>query len=309
MLMYHGIRFVRLLAPHVPRTVGYRICVLLGLVLWRFNAPSRRKVEDNLRYILGPDASPLRLQRAVRDTFINLSKDYYELVLLGSIGREEILDSVIASGLDIVDRELAAGKGVIVVFFHTSGFNLAMQQVLTREWQSSVVTEPLAPPAMRRLVDGLRSALGMRLITADRAGVRAVLRTLRANDVVGLAGDRGTSGTGVWVRLFGHPAFMPAGAAALSLRSGACIVPMRTCRLADNRVLLQVEPPIERWRTGEFDADVRSITQALATRFESYIRERPEEWVVARRVWKEPPAVSEATQVPQSGPASVAAVL
>ncbi len=299
--MYHAIRFVRLLAPHMPRPVGYRICVLLGLFLWRFNAVSGRKVEDNLRHILGPDATPSRLTRAVRATFINLSKDYYELVLLGSIGREEILDSVITSGLEIVDRELEAGKGVIVVFFHTSGFNLAMQQVLTREWQSSAVTEPLSPPAMRRLVDGLRSSLGMPLITADRAGVRAVLRALRANGVVGLAGDRGTSGTGAWVYLFGQLAFMPAGAAALSLRSGASIVPIRSRRLPGNKVLMQAAAPIERRRTGDFNADVQSITQSLARQFEVYIRERPDEWVVAHRVWEGLPAGSGVAQAPHGG--------
>ena len=92
--------------------------------------------------------------------------------------------------------------------------------------------------------------------------------------------------------MFGHPAFLPAGAAALSLRSGASIVPIRTRRLPGDRITLEAEAPIERGRTGDFVSDVQAIIQELATRFERHIRERPDEWVVDRRVWDSPSAAS-----------------
>ena len=151
---------------------------------------------------------------------------------------------------------------------------------------------------MRRLADGLRSSLGMRLIAADGGWWRAALGALRANGVVGLAGDRGASGTGSWVRMFGHPAFLPAGAGTHPLRFGASTVPIRTRRLPGDRILPGAEAPIERGRTGDFASNVQAINQDLATRFERHIRERPDEWVVDRRVWDAPSAGNTEPNVP-----------
>jgi KDO2-lipid IV(A) lauroyltransferase len=287
---YYAIRLVLLIAPHVPLALGYRLCELLGLVVWRFNGPARRAAESNLAHVLGEDAPASQRSRALRGVCINLVKDYYELVLLAVRPREEVLGRVVSRGLGHIDQAREAGKGVIAVFFHTSGFNLVMQAVLTGGWPSWVVAEPLEPPPMRRLVNGLRSALGVRLLAADRSGARNIIRALRRNELVVLAGDRGVSGTGAWVRFFGAPAFLPAGAAALALRTGAAILPVATCRLPDNRVLLEVGTPIGFARTGDFDADVAAITQTLAAEFEKVIRQHPQEWVVMRPVWESGPA-------------------
>ncbi len=293
-----------LIAPHLPRRTGYRICTLLGLVAWRFNAPARRVVERNLPYTLGAGVSWARCQRVLRDTFINLVKDYYDLVMVAVRPREEVLSWVVTDGLHRVDEARKAGKGVIAVFFHTSGFNLAVQAVLQGRWPTWVVAEPLEPPPMRRLVNRLRSSKGVRLLTADRAGVRKMIRALRANGVLGLAGDRGVSGTGAWVRFMGAPAFLPAGAAALALRTGAAILPIHVRRLPDERVLLHVGQPIEYTRTGDFDTDVATITQTITEQFQEEIRERPEQWVVVRSVWEYQAASEDTQQVRHTRPES-----
>lgn len=294
MPIYFAIRLVMLLAPRVPRRVAYGICHLLGLLLWRFNRPAARVIKSNLPYLLREPACAVRASRIIQQAFINLAKDYYELVLAYVLSAERVLDEVVIADLDHVDRAYAKGRGVIAVFFHTTGFNLGLQAATIRCGRTWVVTEPLHPLPMRRLVNQLRSAHGAQLLSPDRAGLMAMTRALRANEIVALAGDRGVSTTGVWVRFFGKPAFLPAGAAALALRTQAVILPVFTSRLEDSRVQLWVGPPVEYSRTGNFDADVVSVTQKIVARFEETLRDHTEQWVVVREVWgvgPEPPQI------------------
>lgn len=304
---YYAVRFVLLIAPYVPPRLGYRICGLLGLLAWRFNGPAREAVASNLPHVTGLPAGHPALRRVLREVLINLVRDYYELTMLATRPREEVLARLVTRDLDRVDEARSLGRGVIAVFCHTSGFNLGMQAVVAGGWPSWVVAEPLEPPAMRRLVNRLRRSLGVRLLTADRAGARGVLRALRANEVVVIAADRGVTGTGAWVPFFGARAFLPTGAAALALRTRAVILPIHICRVPKDMVLLQVGEPLEYLRTGDFDHDVACITQRIAEVFEGQLRERPGQWVVVRRVWEGGPAGTDPARPKGEQPAAVAA--
>ncbi len=73
---------------------------------------------------------------------------------------------------------------------------------------------------------------------------------------------------------------------------------MTMIRPSCNRILFEAEAPIEHRRTGDSASDVQAITQELATRFERHIRERPDEWVLVRRVWDAPSVMTMKAPVP-----------
>jgi KDO2-lipid IV(A) lauroyltransferase len=86
------------------------------------------------------------------------------------------------------------------------------------------------------------------------------------------------------------PASTNAGIARLALRSGAPIVPafiVRQGRRAEHRVY--VLPVIWPERTGDFDADVRKLTQQLSDVFEGMVRRYPEQWLWVHKRWKTRP--------------------
>ena len=288
-MTYYSFRLGLILARILSRPVAYQVCTVLGYLFYIFNRPARRSVEINMRHALRPHLTPLRHRNAVRRVFINLTKDYYDLVLLGCSEPQEILELVEASGLERLREQHASGRGVLAVFFHTAGFNLAAQLALTEDLRACIVAEPLKLRRMRVLVNSLRSSLGVKLIPADRSGVRQIVRVLRSRGTVVLAGDRDVTGTGVPVRLFGACATLPAAAAALALRTHAAVVPVHICRLPDNRVSLRIGESIATEDTGDFDADVRRITQELAFAFERELRTHPHQWVMVQPAWTECP--------------------
>ncbi len=231
-----------------------------------------------------------------RRTFVHQTKDYYDLLLPACAPGADALSAVTVHGLDHIWQARRDGYGVVAVPFHMAGFNLAVQAAVGNGFPAAAVAEPLQPLRLRRLVDDLRSSLGLRLIPASSRNTRTLLRALRQRDVLVIAGDRTATGTGVPVMLFGSTAVLPAAPAVLALRTGARIVPALHRRTKGNGVHMWVMEPISYSRTNYFDADVAAITQQLADIFERHIASYPEQWVVAEAIWKddvaEPPGRS-----------------
>lgn len=286
MITYYCIRLSLLVATRVSLRSGYRISTVVGLLSWVFNGSARKDLGANLARVRPPGLATQEARRLTMALFVNLAKDYYELMLPAVAGVDAVFDSVRIEGLDRIHEARTVGRGVVAVPFHMTGFNLAVQSSLRGDWRAWVVSEPLRPARMRRTVDRLRGALGLRLIAAERSSPRQILRALRANDVVVIAGDRGVTGTGVLVRFFGASAVLPAGPAVLALRTGAALIPALHHRLPDDRVRMDLLPAIAYEDTGDLDADVQRITQGIADLFEQHIRAHPAQWVLAQPVWR-----------------------
>jgi KDO2-lipid IV(A) lauroyltransferase len=103
--------------------------------------------------------------------------------------------------------------------------------------------------------------------------------------------DRDLERNGVEVEFFGERTTLPAGPAALSLRSGAPVLPTGvyfTPRY--NGHLGFVRPPLPSNRTDEgLRADVARVTQVLANELESLIRRAPEQWHMFQPNWPSDP--------------------
>jgi KDO2-lipid IV(A) lauroyltransferase len=105
--------------------------------------------------------------------------------------------------------------------------------------------------------------------------------------VVALVSDRDVTGTGPTVRFFDAETSFPDGAAALSLRTGAALLPAGAWRLPDGTIQAVIEPPLAAETTGSTAQDRRRLTQAVAQRLEYHIGSHPEQWTVFQQRWRE----------------------
>ena len=119
----------------------------------------------------------------------------------------------------------------------------------------------------------------------------AVLRALRANEVVCLLCDRDIDHSGIPVDFFGETTTLPAGPATLSLRTGAPVLPVgvyfTTTRYDGHHAV--VRPPLPNNRLGGLREDVTRVTQALAYELEFLIRRSPEQWHLFQPNWPSDP--------------------
>jgi KDO2-lipid IV(A) lauroyltransferase len=104
---------------------------------------------------------------------------------------------------------------------------------------------------------------------------------LKQGRLVPLLADRDISRRGIEVNLFGEGARMPAGPAALAMRTGAALLPVTLWYEGDEpdhtlvvRFHEEVPPP----QGARGSARVVHMTQAVADKFSAGIAEHPEDW-------------------------------
>jgi KDO2-lipid IV(A) lauroyltransferase len=160
----------------------------------------------------------------------------------------------------------------------------------------TVVVEPLHPPELFEWFAELRASLGMTVVPLGPAAGSAVLRALRANEVVCLLSDRDLGGGGIPVTFFGEETRLPAGPAMLAMRTGAPVLPTAVYFTGERDGHLGVvRPPVVVTRTKDRRADIARFTQALALELEALILRAPEQWHLFQPNWPSDPGYEQKT--------------
>ena len=293
-------RIAAALLPRLPQWLVYGGAWLTGEIAYRVAAGPRRAVTDNLRHVLGAQASSQELRRAVRGVFRTSVYNYVDLFRLPSLP-----PAVLAPRVEILDinhflEVYSKGKGVIIATGHLGNFDLLVQLSRERNISVTLLVEPLEPEALFDLVCSLRSSHGIQLVPVGRRGLGVAMKTLREGGVLAVALDRDIQRKGTLVDFFGAPARLPQGAVELARRTGAAIVPIFGLRLPKHRYRMIVEPPFVMSADTSEEA-VRQDVQRLTTVLERQVAAYPDQWIVFEHVWdsdeprmtEEPPVTAE----------------
>jgi len=131
-----------------------------------------------------------------------------------------------------------------------------------------------------------RERKGIKVIPVGKAA-RQSLNILKQKQMVALVGDRDFTDSGVVLDFFGKPMLFPLGPAALSLKTGAVIVPGFMLRNKDDSFTLRIEKPIELTPGADKESDIKQIIERYKIIFQNYIREFPDQWYMFKRFWIE----------------------
>lgn len=282
-----ALRIVAALTPYVPTAIAYAVCWLLGWILGTLNVRARRNVLDNLRRVL-PNAGPLRLRWLAYRVFVSVVTNYYDLIRLGTLDRDRVLALFETEGIEHLTAALTRGRGVIALAAHVGNYNVVPSLPVALGYPTAVVAERVHPEELFAYVNRLRATLGVQVVPPGSEALRPIVRLLRRNGILILAGDRDVAGSGMLVPLFGEPARLPTGPVLLAMRTGAALVPAGTLRKGSRRSLAFVEPAIELVDTGDWDVDLRTNMALMAAALERMIARDPGQWAVLQPVWDTP---------------------
>jgi KDO2-lipid IV(A) lauroyltransferase len=273
----------------LPLSILYRLVCLIADICYLLLARQRANVWDNMRHVLGPQASEEKLRAAARQAFRNVALYYADLIRMPRLDLEDFPRRRLAypGFYENFLPALAAGKGVILVSAHFGNPELAIQALLPQGIKVFALTEPLQPPRLSRLVDGLRSSLGHTFRPVSVANVKVALRTLRSGGVVALMMDRDIEGPRARLPFCSEETDVPTGPVEVALRTGAALVPAFSFRREFEKLEVNLEEPLEPTRSGDFEADVRDNTRRLLARLEHHLRQRPGQWMVLERIWEQ----------------------
>jgi len=257
----------------------------LGRAAYRLALGERRKVRAGLTVAFGGTWGGRTIERLTYRVFLDLGRNLVDAIRLGRTGREEIRRVVRAEGLEHLDRALARGRGVIGLMGHIGSWELLGTYLVAAGYPLSAVGRSLHDPRLDRLLVDARGRSGIRNIARGRQ-TREIMRSLRENRIVAMLIDQDTKVKGVFVDVFGKPAYTPVGPVILAIRTGAAVVPLAIHRECDDTHHLVARPEIDMVRTGDMERDLQANTQRCSKVLEAFIREHPSQWVWMHERWK-----------------------
>jgi len=138
-------------------------------------------------------------------------------------------------------------------------------------------------PMIARLIEGRRGGL-VEFLPKGMQGAFGAARVMENGGRLAMLVDV-KENKGIALPFLGRPAMTGTALATLALRYDALLVGVYTERLGPHRMRITMEPPLDLPRSGDADADTRAIMAAINARVESWIRERPDQWLWLHKRW------------------------
>ena len=286
--MYLGFQGLCALVRPLPLRLARALGRTAGRLAYALLRGQRRLVLAHLELAFGSTVTRAQRTRIARGVFSNLGQNAMEWMVLPRLSSRALQQLIASAGVEHLRHVLQQGRGAIMVTAHFGDWELISPYLRTLGFEGGVVARRLRYPEYERFLHSLRGARGIQTLT--RGSLKEVATLLRANQLVGMLPDQDIDSLeGVFVNFFGRPAHTPVGPAALSLMTGAPIVPCFMIRQGPTFQLV-IDPPIPMPQTSDRAAALTQLTQAWSGIVERYIRQYPDQWVWMHRRWKTQPA-------------------
>jgi KDO2-lipid IV(A) lauroyltransferase len=189
----------------------------------------------------------------------------------------------------VLDAALARKRGVVFVSGHVGNWELLARRVSLAGYPAQTIAKETTDPRLTALVERFRASGKLKSLWRGQDGAaKAMLRALRAGEILGMLIDQDTKVQSVFVPFFGAPAATPRAAADLALRTGAAVVMGFCQRQTTGRYALSMKE-LAVPSSGDREADALALTAAMTADIESAVRRAPEQWVWMHRRWKTQP--------------------
>jgi len=285
-----GFRLGSLAARLTPGPIAGATASMMGFGASVANAERRAMIQRHLRRV-NPQVSSTVLRVQTQGAFDSYARYYVESFKLPTMSKRAVERGFTKEGYEHIVDGLADGNGVILALPHLGGWEWAGRWMTDQGHRLTVVVEPLEPPELFQWFVDLRQSLGMTVVPLGDGAATAVMKALKANEVVCLLCDRDLERNGVEVEFFGERTTLPAGPAMLGLRTGAPVLPTGvyfTPRYNGHHAI--VRPPLPAIRLGGgLRDDVARVTQSLARELEFLIRRAPDQWHLFQPNWPSDP--------------------
>jgi KDO2-lipid IV(A) lauroyltransferase len=268
----------RLVSPDRASAAGRRLMRALGPRLAK-----TRVFKRNLQ-VAFPEKSAGELDELVREIWGNMGAILAEYPHLETICRSEGEQrlEIIRKGDSQVFRD--AHRPAVFVSAHLANWEIAAGAVVFVGVPLTGIYTPIQNPWFDRMLYQARLALGCGMVKREGA-VRQLMKALRSGVSVGLLVDQRVD-AGEPVSFFGHDMNTSMTPAQLALRFDCELIPVQVQRRTGARYRVIFHEPV---RADDEAADehqkMLQMTRKLNALFESWIRERPHEWMCSKRRW------------------------
>ena len=280
------IKLAFFLGKIIPPYLGVPLCNAIGdWVASRRGSDMTRAIRCNQWVARGANLEKQMLDQAVRETLRNNIYDLYRLYH-GVQNLEETRNFIRwdGSARGVIDRPEFAGRGLMVVGLHLSGFDLILQFIARQGVRAMVLTIP--DPQGGRLIEyELRKKTGMNLIPASLSTLRKAIKHLEQGGTVLTGLDRPVPDPKYQPQFFGHAASLPTHYVSVALQAHVPVVVMAAIRQTDGTYYVMGSEPMEMESDSDHRKEILSNAEKVLKRAEEFIRRAPQQWNIPLAVW------------------------
>jgi len=268
----------------LPVAAGRQLCRSLARLGVATRRRERGRARRNLKLVY-PDRSAAWREDLLRRSTLCLGETLYATLTVDKLAARGFPGVTEAPGPDgrgalaVLRGLLERGRGVLLVTGHLGCWELLGAWLAQGVQRAAVVTGTVRNPAVDRLLQDRRRALGIEPLARDR-GARPVLRALAAGAAVGVLIDQNTGVASAPVSFLGRPAPTPLGPARIARRRGVPLLPVAIVGEEAGGVVrhgVPIDPMAAR--------DEYELTAQCNRALEDMIRRNPDQWVWFHDRW------------------------
>ena len=230
-----------------------------------------------------PEKSAAEIELIIRGMWDNLGRSIFEFPNLDSIRFDGPGARAENIGAKHIDRMRDDGRPGIVVGGHLANWEVVAPSVESRDFTLHLIYRAPNNPLMESVL-ARRSIRQAELLPKGPKGARRALQLLKAGEHLGILADQKMN-DGIAVPFFGRDAMTAPALAQFAYRYNCPVVPVRVERTGGAHFRVTYHTPLVLPDTGDRQADVLQLMTDFNALLESWIRERPEQWLWVHRRW------------------------
>lgn len=259
--------FFRILPPPAASAAGG----FIGRTLGRFLSGANRRTLKHLRASL-PGKTEAEYKQIVHGMWDNLGRVFAEYPHLERIAK----DYTEVAGAE----HLGFTPPAILISYHGANWEMAATSLFVRGIAIDLIYRAPNNPMVNVMLKRMRSLNGkIETHPKSAAGMKRVIERLKAGKNLGILIDQKYN-QGVEAEFFGQPAMTSPAFIQLATKYKCPVIPVRVERLRGCRFRVTIHPHMD--MTQPAGAVIATAHGLL----ESWIAERPEQWIWLHRRWK-----------------------
>ncbi|MSP52591.1 MAG: lipid A biosynthesis lauroyl acyltransferase [Alphaproteobacteria bacterium] len=268
-----------LLPIDTASAIGGAIALAIGPHL-----PVSRTARRNLKAAF-PALDDASIEAIVAAMWNNLGRTAAEYPHLGAFDCYEPGGRVEVVGAEVIDRLRDDGAPGIFFGIHQANWEIMALAATQRGVPLDQVYRAANNPYVEIVFQRIRhDALRGRHHKKGTVAARALIKTIKEGGHLAMLVDQ-KQNDGIAIPFFGRPAMTAPAIARLALKYDCPVIAARIERLGGARFRMTILPPLAFTRSGDTNADIVAAMTTINALIETWIRERPAEWLWLHRRW------------------------
>ncbi len=269
--------------------LGTKLSIQFGKLVgnvFRFVSKKRFDITiENLTYAF-PNLNKNEINNIGIKSYHNLGITFVEFVQMKNWDLDFIYKKISFENLDLVDKAIEKGKGVIILSGHYGNWELlAFSAGIYFKNEVNLIALDQSNKYINKYLNEIRTSKGNKVISMDKAARRIVSLLSKGQMIALLVDQSATEDKDIYIDFFGRSASTYEAPASLALKFNSTLLmalPVRNEKYNYKVKMIEIEhSDLENNKEGIYELSKRHLKI-----LENQIQERPDLWSWQHRRWK-----------------------